>query len=299
MTRILVVDDSPMDRRLAGGILAKNGFTVDYAGDGRAALEAMAVELPSAVVTDLQMPEMDGLALVAECRRLHPSIPIVLMTAHGSADTAVLALKTGAASYVPKRSLASDLVNTLRDILALTREVDRSSTVDPLEVRTVNLEIRSSLEAIAEVVGQLESHLIQLALCDETGMLQVGVALREALVNAVVHGNLEVSSKLHEESPTRFFEAVKERQELAPYNARTVKVLAVYSPLEVIYTIKDDGPGFDTAALPDPTDLENLDKPSGRGLMLIRTFMDDVSFSSTGSEIRMVKRRASAKPATD
>jgi hypothetical protein len=119
------------------------------------------------------------------------------------------------------------------------------------------------------------------------------------LVNAVVHGNLEVSSKLHEESPTRFFEAVKERQELAPYNARKVKVLAVYSPLEVIYTIKDDGPGFDTAALPDPTDLENLDKPSGRGLMLIRTFMDDVSFSATGSEIRMVKRRASAKPATD
>ena len=43
MTRILVVDDSPMDRRLAGGILAKNGFTVDYAGDGRAALQAMGI----------------------------------------------------------------------------------------------------------------------------------------------------------------------------------------------------------------------------------------------------------------
>lgn len=291
MKRILVVDDSPMDRRLAGGILAKRGFEVVYAEDGKAALASMNEIVPALVVTDLQMPEMDGLALVTESRRQHPSVPIVIMTAHGSADTAVLALKTGAASYVPKRALATDLVETITAILALSEDVERISTVDPLEVRTINLEVRSSMEAIGDIVGQLESHLVQLSLCDDTGVIQVGVALREALVNAVVHGNLEVSSKLHEESPTRFFEVVKERQGQLPFRARSVRVTATYSPLEVVYTIKDDGKGFDTATLPDPTDLDNLDKPSGRGLMLIRTFMDEVSWSDKGNEIRMVKRR--------
>ncbi len=291
MKRILVVDDSPMDRRLAGGILAKRGFEVVYAADGKAALDSMAESVPSLVVTDLQMPEMDGLTLVAESRRQHPSVPIVLMTAHGSADTAMLALKTGAASYVPKRALATDLVETITAILALSEDVERISTVDPLEIRTLSLEVRSSMEAIGDVVGQLESHLVQLSLCDDTGVIQVGVALREALVNAVVHGNLEVSSKLHEESPTRFFEVVKERQADERYRNRIVRVTATYSPAEVVYTIKDDGTGFDTASLPDPTDLDNLDKPSGRGLMLIRTFMDEVTWTEKGNEIRMIKRR--------
>ena len=60
--------------------------------------------------------------------------------------------------------------------------------------------------------------------------------------------------------------------------------------------VEDQGPGFDPGCLPDPTDLSNLEKPSGRGLMLIRTFMDEVDFNPRGNRIRMVKRRESAAP---
>jgi len=60
----------------------------------------------------------------------------------------------------------------------------------------------------------------------------------------------------------------------------------------VTFIVRDEGPGFDPSALPDPTDPENLLKPCGRGVMLIRTFMDQVNFSAKGNEITMVKRRA-------
>ena len=54
--------------------------------------------------------------------------------------------------------------------------------------------------------------------------------------------------------------------------------------------IRDEGPGFDPDGLPDPTDPENLTKASGRGVLLIRTFMDEVRFNDTGNEITMIKR---------
>ena len=56
--------------------------------------------------------------------------------------------------------------------------------------------------------------------------------------------------------------------------------------------IRDEGPGFDPHTLPDPTDAENLLKPSGRGVMLIRTFMDMVGFNESGNEITMIKRQS-------
>ena len=60
---------------------------------------------------------------------------------------------------------------------------------------------------------------------------------------------------------------------------------------QATFVIRDDGPGFDLNSLPDPTDPENLLKPSGRGLLLIRTFMDEVSHNSTGNQITLVRRR--------
>jgi anti-sigma regulatory factor (Ser/Thr protein kinase) len=61
----------------------------------------------------------------------------------------------------------------------------------------------------------------------------------------------------------------------------------------VVYIIRDEGPGFDPSLLPDPTDQANLKMISGRGLLLIRTFMDEVHHDPTGTQITMIKRRVS------
>jgi anti-sigma regulatory factor (Ser/Thr protein kinase) len=63
-----------------------------------------------------------------------------------------------------------------------------------------------------------------------------------------------------------------------------------FAPGEATFVIQDEGPGFDPASLPDPTDPENLDKVSGRGLLLMRTFMDEVSYNDRGNQVTMIKR---------
>jgi anti-sigma regulatory factor (Ser/Thr protein kinase) len=72
-----------------------------------------------------------------------------------------------------------------------------------------------------------------------------------------------------------------------------VYLAASLSRSQAQYTVRDEGHGFDPSTLPDPTDPENVGKVNGRGLFLIRTFMDEVSFNETGNEITMVKRRTS------
>jgi CheY-like chemotaxis protein len=291
---ILVVDDSPIDRRLASGLLTKAGFTTRLAENGHEALAALELERAELVVTDLLMPEMDGLTLVEAVRSRYPEIPVILMTAHGSEDIAVRALQRGAASYVPKRDLARSLAETVASILSV-RDFDES----PLSVRTqasTQWDLGNDLAEVTPVVGLLETHLARVDIVDETSRIQVSVALREAIVNAMLHGNLGLSSSLKESDPDAHDKLAEERRKISPYRERRVRVTVRGTPGEVIYVVSDDGTGFDVGTVPDPTDPANLERTSGRGLFLIRTFMDDVTHTDGGRTITMVKRRPPGIP---
>ncbi len=288
----LVVDDSAMDRRLAGALLKRASIEPTFAENGAAALALLEQRQPDIVLTDLQMPEMDGLELTREVRARFPTVPVILMTAHGSEEIAVKALQLGAASYVPKRSLAHDLVSTVHGVLELNQARRASlrviASLDRIESRFV---LDNDVSAIPVLVGHLEADLTRLKLCDETGLLQIGVALREALVNAVYHGNLELSSELREiDGGKPYHDLAQQRRTEPPYRDRRVRVVAVQRPHEVRYVITDEGPGYDPAALPDPTDISQLERVSGRGLLLIRTFMDEVQHNAQGNEITLVKQ---------
>ena len=110
MARILVVDDSRLDRTLVTQILAVNPtLAVDTAVDGKDALDSVRASQPDLVLTDLVMPEPDGLALVRSIQKEFPVVPVVLMTSQGSEEIAMDALRAGAASYVPKASFGPEL----------------------------------------------------------------------------------------------------------------------------------------------------------------------------------------------
>ena len=88
-TTVLVVDDAPVDRLVTGAIIEQMpGWRALYAESGEEALAAMARERPRIVLTDLNMPKMDGLALVEEVHRLYPAVPVVLLTAYGNEEIA-------------------------------------------------------------------------------------------------------------------------------------------------------------------------------------------------------------------
>jgi nitrogen regulation protein NR(I) len=100
--QILVVDDEPNLRRVLSAQLARDGYDVHTAEDGVQGLAVLAEHHIDLVITDLRMPNLDGMGLLRRALELDPELPIVMITAHGTVDNAVEALKTGAFDYVTK-----------------------------------------------------------------------------------------------------------------------------------------------------------------------------------------------------
>ncbi|MEZ4265382.1 MAG: sigma-54 dependent transcriptional regulator [Myxococcota bacterium] len=114
--RILVVDDEPNMRTILRGLLQREGYEVVEAQDGRDAIRTLERSGGDVhvVITDLRMPGVDGMALLAHVTERYPGRPVVMITAHGSVDTAVEAMKSGAFDFVTKPFDAGDLRAVVR-----------------------------------------------------------------------------------------------------------------------------------------------------------------------------------------
>ncbi len=294
---ILICDDAPVDRLLIRRLLESsgNGYEILEATDGSQALRSLATNPVDLVVTDLAMPNTDGLQLVRQIKEHWPHLPVVLVTGVGSEQSALQALVAGAASYSPKSILSRDLCRTVQFVLEIaahsTRGGDGESAAkesaavsSPVAAHILDNDCRM----IGPVIENLQQQLPQWS---ESERLQIGMALGEALTNAMHHGNLEVSSTLRRDDDAKYYQQIRQRREELPFAARRVRVTTVFGADEICIRICDEGPGFDLSTVADPREPENLTEVSGRGLLLIRSFMDKVRYHGSGNEIEMVKRR--------
>ena len=136
---------------------------------------------------------------------------------------------------------------------------------------TIRLRIQSSLD-YADLVENLTNNLTLLAGCDSDLAYFIEMAVREVVVNAMQHGNQFDPGK---------FVSMQYRFDSENFEVQ----------------VQDQGQGFDVDHLPDPCDAENLLKSSGRGIFLVRSFMDDFSLKHTpeqGTEVRFAKRLTSS-----
>jgi CheY-like chemotaxis protein len=291
---VLVVDDSATDRRLVGGLLQRGGgLSVEYAVDGKDAINRFQESIPELVVTDLIMPEMDGLGLVAAVKSEFPLVPVVLMTARGNEEVAVAALREGAAGYVPKRILAHDLVSTVKRILAASRE-DRSLSrlMHRMVQNQSSFVLHNDPSLIPLLLGYLQQAIRCVRLGDELDRLRIRLAVEEALLNALYRGNLEVTSRQQQADPAAYEELVRTRLAEAPYCDRRTFVSWSISRDGMEITIRDEGPGFDPLSAGNRAESVDFDTVFGRGTLIMRTFMDEARHSAAGNEVTLIKHAA-------
>ncbi|MEZ6057369.1 MAG: response regulator [Planctomycetaceae bacterium] len=289
MTTILVVDDSKVDLVLASQLLARaERWSVITAADGKQALELVERLNPDLVVTDLQMPEMNGLELVEVMRNEFPRIPVVLMTAAGSELIAVQALERGAASYVPKTQLNDSLVDTVRRLLESTEEQAHRDRLQR-QMTEVAYSVDNDLNLVSALVQEVRELIRSRHLFEENECVRISTAIDEALANAYYHGNLDVCSDLKEEDAEKFYNLAAERRTQLPYADRQIHVRVRFTKDALEVVIRDDGKGFNPKSLPDPREPGFLERPCGRGVLLMRSFMDDISFNEVGNEVRLRK----------
>lgn len=292
MASILLVDDNAVERRHLAGILAGAEYAVVEAANAAEALAAVRANVPDAVVCDIHGSERDSLHLVASLRAEVPGVPVLVTAVFGSEELAVKALRAGASNYLPKRNLERDVLQVLDELLSVSQSQSQQAVfLGRMSAVENEFVIENNPDLVSHVVSHVESMMSQMRQFSESERVQVGVAVHEAVLNAIVHGNLEISSEMKAGDWSEYHAAVSERGRSDPYQGRrvTITVRATREPMLMV-RVRDQGPGYDPSKLPDPTDPKNIEIGSGRGMLLIRTFFDTVQHSAGGNEITMVKR---------
>lgn len=118
---ILVVDDEPLVRRSLGELLSLSGYSVTTAGNGNEALDILKTYNADIIITDIKMPQLDGLQLLKRIKTTYPEVPVILITGYGSIDSAVEAIKEGAYDYITKPIVDSEIKIVIERLLRQRR----------------------------------------------------------------------------------------------------------------------------------------------------------------------------------
>jgi len=119
--KILVVDDEESIRASLAGILEDENFIISFAGDGVMALEMVAKEMPDLVLLDIWMPRMDGIETLQKLKGINPELVVIMMSGHGTIETAVKSTKMGAYDFIEKPLSLEKLLVTVRNALGMKR----------------------------------------------------------------------------------------------------------------------------------------------------------------------------------
>ncbi len=296
MSNILLVEDSPTQAMQMKLLLESAAHSVTCCDDGTTALEQLQSGTCELVVTDLELPMMNGLDLIKQMQCDFPQIPAVLVTGQGSERLAAEALRAGATAYVPKSLVDDLLLGTVEDVLGVMR-TDRSyaELIDCTVENRLVFELPNKLELLSTAIDLTMQLASGMQLLSGIDRYRVGMALQQAASNAIYRGNLGLSREQwhqtsnEENGDGQLSPVVAERLQAAPYQHRKVHYDARLMRDVIRVVIRDEGNGFDFRSIANENDPQAMSAASGRGLVLIRSFMDKVSFNDSGNEITLIK----------
>ncbi|MEW6234338.1 MAG: response regulator [Candidatus Omnitrophota bacterium] len=294
---ILIVDDEEMIRDLLVDMLTESGnYRIFTAVNGKEALDIAFREEVDLVLTDLRMPVMGGMELLAELRKRQPEIAVVILTGFGRREDVIEALRLGASNFLMKPQEV-EMINTIASkILRMRFKEKLEQRIFDYFVEEDQLYyIPSDPKFTLPLIDLITEKIAKIGICDQSELMNTRLALDEALTNAIVHGNLEIDSNSKGatlEELIQFNELVKTKISLEPYCSRIVKVGARMTKKKAVFTIEDEGKGFDWKETTIDKEIDEMLVNHGRGLILIRAFMSQVDFNEKGNQITMIKEKS-------
>ncbi len=297
MSTVLLVEDSPTQALEIRLILEGRGHQVQLAANGVEALARLRQDLPDVVVTDLEMPDMNGMELVDQLQAEFPQLPSILVTARGSETLAVQALRNGASAYVPKSLLSTLLPATIRDVLGvLQADQNYARLIDTLISNDFRFRLPSDPFLIAPLVDLVVQMIAGMRLLRKSELIQFSSSLGHAIMFGMLHGNLELNAAAvvdlreclatGQEAPS-----VSERRADAVFGDRRLTVEVSVSDPEIRCRIVDQGRGFDRDLLLGDAERAIFHE-DGHGVGMITSFMDVTELDDSGHALTLIKRTA-------
>lgn len=294
--KILVVDDQQQILDFLREILTAEGFEVLTASNGIDALQLYQEHRPAFTLTDISMPQMNGIELLKQIKGLNAEAVVMLMTGDGAESYAVEALRNGAVNYFNKPVEIKEVLNTLRRYSSLASGYDfELFAPDFLRDERLTLVLKNDLTQINHAVQLIVNRCRSIFPLSEIFLLRFGIY--EMMINAIEHGNLGISyeEKTRALEENRLNELIQERAANPEMARRRVYVDCQISPGGVVCSIRDEGNGFDHSiysSVQDPGQLfEELGTSlHGRGIMLTCLQFDKVEFNDIGNTVRLEKR---------
>lgn len=181
---ILIVEDEETQRSLLAGLLRKEGYTVEEAGNGTTALELLRTKTIDLALLDFKLPDMDGLTILKGLKEINPEVEVIMITAFGSIENAVNALKTGASEYLTKPIDLDDLLFKIKKI------EDKKYLIHENRVLKEALKERFKSEDFiyaSEKMNEVVSLIIRIAKTDSTCIIEGDSGVGKEVVVNLIH----------------------------------------------------------------------------------------------------------------
>lgn len=283
---ILIVDNDDDIRGSLTSYFQKAGYEVLEASNGANALEYLRNAKIDVLLTDFLMSPVSGLDLLRNVKREHPEVRVVLFTGYSTEDVVIEALRSGVDEFFKKPFNYSSLRTAVENILQRRDALGRlERDVDSLVREEKAIVLDNEPKKIPGVVNQLLVNAGKFL--DKVRCRELSVALYEIILNAVEHGNLEISyqeksSSLDSGNYEKLIEARRADPRLA---ARKVFIDFLLNGEGLQFTIRDEGKGFNWRERTKSIKLREAGLGiHGRGLILANFYADQLAFSEKGNE---------------
>jgi len=181
--KILVVDDQPSVRFGLRSLLQAEGYRVFEAETGAQAISSITENAPQLILLDLRLPDIDGLELLPQLKAIDDDVPVIVLTAHGTIDTAIRALKQGAENFITKPFDTDSLILLISKTLEQSRTRRDRMLIGLAQERLASEYFLGTCESIVRIHNQIE----RLALSDTTVMLQGETGTGKGMMTRLIH----------------------------------------------------------------------------------------------------------------